>query len=71
MSDYAESKVCCPFYKKRGGQMIRCEGLVDGGSITLGFPAKRAAGTQWRTFCCGRYERCEIYRAVCAAKYEE
>ena len=54
MSDYAEKKVRCPFYKKRGVQMIRCEGLVDSGSITLGFPAKRAAGTQWRTFCCGK-----------------
>ena len=37
----------------------------------MGFPAKRAAGTQWRTFCCGKYERCEIYRAVYAAKYED
>ena len=63
----------CPFYKfddfKR--RRISCEGIVDDSTLALYFCRKKDYDTQLNVFCCEHYKRCEIYRMLMEAKYEE
>lgn len=71
MSDYISADIRCPFYRdmERQGQKIICEGLEDRSSIILAYRKKQMWMRQMNTFCCGRYEACEIYQAIMQAKY--
>lgn len=40
-------------------------------SIVQNFGRREDALIQLRTFCCRRYENCEIYQAIMKAKYQE
>jgi len=42
-----------------------------GSNLGLYFRKKEDYLTQMRIFCCQHYQKCEIYRAVMAAKYDE
>lgn len=65
-------KVRCPFWKRaKRPREIRCEGLEDGMTIALRFNNEQNFIRHGTTFCCGRYEACEIYRAIVEAKYAE
>ena len=61
----------CPFYRKDTLLTISCEGLVGDSSIVQNFGRREDALIQLRTFCCRRYENCEIYQAIMKAKYQE
>ena len=65
----------CPFYTGRddahAGKKILCESPVPDSNLGLYFREKEAYLTQMRIFCCQHYKKCEIYRAVMAAKYED
>lgn len=68
-------EIQCPFFtaedSKFAGKKILCESPVPGSSLGLYFRKKEPYLTQLRIFCCDHYEKCEIYRAVMEAKYEE
>ena len=71
----AQADVQCPFFKydeytkKRYG--VVCEGLVDKSTLALVYCRKRDYETQLRVFCCEHYKKCEIYRMLMEAKYDE
>lgn len=64
----------CPFWRERrkARSTIGCEGLTDEMRIILAWPqGKEELGRDYcRTYCCGRYEACEIYGAIMQAKYD-
>lgn len=63
----------CPFYRFDDGQKrrITCEGLVDRSTLALTFRQRADYDTQLGVFCCEHYKRCEIYRMLMEAKYDE
>ena len=63
----------CPFYRSDDDQAkkILCEGLVDRSSIALFYHRKKDYVAQLGIFCCEYYKKCEIYRMLMAAKYDE
>lgn len=63
--------VLCPFFRAHSKTQIGCEGMTDGMTIILAFRDSEGLDTQERIFCRQHYERCEIYRAIMAAKYEQ
>ena len=69
---YKQIEVQCPFYKYDDGkQRITCEGLVDNSSLALIYQKRRDYETQMCVFCCEHYKRCEVYRMIMEAKYDE
>lgn len=69
---FNQNYVQCPFYKHDDGrQRITCEGLVDRSSISLSYQRMRDYKTQFDVFCCEHYKKCEIYRTLMVAKYDE
>jgi hypothetical protein len=72
---FKQADVLCPFYKYDDGKRcITCEGLVgdkDDSSLALIYHSKRDYEAQIDVFCCEHYLKCEIYRMLMAAKYEE
>ena len=69
---YKQIEVQCPFYKYDDGkQRITCEGLVDNSSLALIYQKRRDYETQMSVFCCEHYKRCEVYRMLMTAKYDE
>lgn len=68
---YHQVDVRCPFYQSDDGAFhIKCEGIMDGCSLTLHYRKKQDFTIQLKTFCCQHYEKCEIYRML-LQKYEE
>ena len=58
----------CPFYRRDTPQTVTCEGLVEHSTVRLCFGFERDCTTHVRVFCCRRFQNCEIYRAIEAAK---
>lgn len=73
MSNYRDAGIQCPFYtahlERARGREICCEGITEGGHLTQVFATRRGRDRHLEVFCSGRYECCEIYRAVMEAKY--
>ena len=63
----------CPFYRFDDGQKRRivCEGIVDGSTLASTFRMRNDYEIQLGVFCCEHYQKCEIYRMLMEAKYEE
>lgn len=63
----------CPFYKSDDGQKKRiiCEGIVDKSTLALTYRHRTDYDTQLGVFCCEHYKKCEIYRMLMEAKYDE
>ena len=69
---YKQIEVQCPFYKYDDGkQRITCEGLVDNSSLALIYRNRSDYETQIDVFCCEHYKKCEVYRMLMSAKYDE
>ena len=72
---FKQADVLCPFYKYDDGkQRITCEGLVgkkEDSSLALIYHSKKDYETQIDVFCCEHYKRCEVYRLLMAAKYDD
>ena len=69
---FKQADVQCPFYKfDDGKQRITCEGLVDDSSLALIYHRREDYETQINVFCCEHYKRCEVYRMLMEAKYDE
>lgn len=69
----AQSDVQCPFFKFDDAMQKRivCEGLVGESSLALIYCRKKDYLTQLEVFCCEHYKRCEVYRMLMEAKYDE
>lgn len=63
----------CPFYKSDDHlkRQIICEGIVDRSTLALTYRQREDYDTQLSVFCCEHYKKCEIYRMIMAAKYDE
>ena len=68
-----KSDALCPFYKydELKKKKIVCEGIVDKSVLSLAFRRRIDYDTQLGVFCCEYYKKCEIYRMLIEAKYEE
>lgn len=63
--------IVCPLYKSRRTNSISCEGLFPRSTIIHQIDRPRDLRTQIDVFCTRHYKKCEIYRAVIAARYME
>lgn len=63
----------CPFFMSDVGKQKRiiCEGIVDRSTLALTFDLKKDYELQLGVFCCEHYKKCEVYRMIMAAKYDE
>lgn len=61
----------CPLCLTVGTRSIQCEGLTDRSTLTQRFSTLEEYRIQMEGFCCGRYQNCELYRAVLQAKYAD
>lgn len=63
----------CPFFKNdnQQKQQITCEGLVDKSILALIYRRRKDYDTQLSVFCCEYYKKCEIFRMLMEAKYDE
>lgn len=65
--------VQCHFYRSddAGKKRIICEGIVDKSTLTLTYHRRTDYDTQLGVFCCEHYKKCEVYRMIMEAKYDE
>lgn len=69
---YWQVFVQCPFYRQDDGRSrIHCEWMIDHSTVSINFQRRPDFITQIQTFCCGCYDKCEIYRMLMVNKYEE
>ena len=69
---FRQADVQCPFYQSDDGKRkIVCEGLVDRSTLALNYRRRNDYKTQIEVFCCEHYNRCEIYRMLMEAKYDD
>lgn len=61
----------CPFYKHDAKQMIKCEGIVYGATITMWFCDISSKDLHKTVFCDDKFGNCELYNAIINAKYQD
>ena len=71
MGSYRQVEVMCPFYRTDGKLSITCEGFGDSRCLKQVYRKKEHYETQLTVFCCGHFEKCEVYRLLMETKYEE
>lgn len=65
-----DSYAKCPFFQRSGIRKISCTGVFDGTRISWEFDKGEDKVIQIRTFCCDKYQNCEVYRML-ESIYEE
>lgn len=76
---YWRTRVQCPFYQGDDKEVegyrdmfrVVCEGFVEDSNVIQRYRKKEDRNTQMRIFCAEHYEKCEIYRMLMEAKYDE
>ena len=69
---FRQVEVKCPFYKMDDGRRkIACEGPIDDSRLSITFGRRQDFDSQITTFCSEHYTKCEIYRMVMEAKYND
>ena len=66
---WAQRNVKCPFFRGDSATTVKCEGPFDGSKVIL--VLSEGARKHEEIFCAEHYRKCEIYRMVMEAKYEE
>lgn len=61
----------CPFYRARSEREVHCEGLLPESIAISRFRSRTDCKQQLSIFCCGRFQYCEMYRALMAEKYSD
>ncbi|MBR0406851.1 MAG: hypothetical protein IJI53_02330 [Clostridia bacterium] len=61
----------CPMLKHHTRKAIVCEGVIPDTISESVFLLEADKDTQYRLFCCGGWETCEMYRAIYESKYRE
>nr|DAF33449.1 MAG TPA: hypothetical protein [Caudoviricetes sp.] len=70
MASYSEVNVKCPFFLRCDKQKISCEGPYDDCKcLNQIFKSTAGRNKQLEIFCNCNFEKCEIYRMICEAKY--
>ena len=61
----------CPFFIEHGKGWIRCESPLAGTNSTckISFEVEKRKIIQYENYCCGNFDRCEMYRKI-FDKYE-
>lgn len=54
----------CPFFFAHTKSSVICEGVIPDSSARLNFDSAKAKNIQYEVFCCGKFENCEMYRAI-------
>lgn len=71
-SSYSQVYVRCPFYRGDDGKRrINCEGLIEKSCTAQIYQRREDFQNQMSIFCCEQYKKCEIYRMIMGAKYED
>ena len=77
-SNWRDTLARCPFYEQssiatRAGRIskITCDWIPEGTKAQLQFPDTVDMVIHWQTFCCGDYEKCELFNAIREAKEDE
>lgn len=65
-----DTRAKCPFFRAHTAINIYCESPIPDSGINLTFTDQAAKKRQWRIFCCGKFENCELYRPN-KEKYED
>ena len=69
---YYQQSVKCPFYKYDNGKnKIVCEGFTDECLVDARWRMREDYIRHIGVFCSEHYEKCEIYRMVYEAKYDD
>lgn len=71
MSSHKAKCVKCPFYREDKRDTIKCEGTIPDSNSINTFLRHEDKKLQMTLFCEEDYQKCEHYRAVIAAKYED
>ena len=54
----------CPLYIAHSAKEITCKSFVpDADRIRVSYFVQAEMDTQYRCFCCGNYQCCEVYRS--------
>lgn len=65
----------CPFYlrcdREKGHREISCQGVTDASILQWRFRTKQDCIIQFKTFCSDKFQNCEIYQAIYAARADE
>lgn len=61
----------CPFFRAHSRTEIRCEGFVEQSSTGMLFQRPSDKLRQQHDYCEREYTKCEIYRALMSAKYDD
>jgi hypothetical protein len=69
----AKQDAKCPFYKSNDDKQRRilCEGIIDQSTVALTYCLRADYDTQLGVFCCEHFKKCEVYRMIMEAKYDE
>jgi len=71
-TNWIDHKAQCPFYHRTDCKSrVECDGVTEDGTVSLQFADKKALFIQLRTFCCGQYGKCEVYRMLTSIYDEE
>lgn len=69
---FIQADVNCPFYQYDDGRRkIVCEGFTDRCTVDLRWRYHVDQEHHMQVFCCGNFEKCEIYRMVMESKYND
>lgn len=70
-SRWARKYVKCPFYRGDGEETVSCEGPFDDVGVTLKFRGPKKQKRHMEVFCAEHFTKCEVFRMVHEAKYDE
>ena len=68
-TNWLDSYVKCPYYRNANSEnRITCDGVSDSSQLEWKFTDKKNSkadlSIQLKTFCCDRYQNCEVYQML-------
>ena len=67
-----DKSIICPLYQRRTQNSISCNGFCwPDSTIVQCYVKKQDLLIQLKVFCKEHYKKCELYRAVIAARFQE
>lgn len=63
--------VRCPFFRRHSPSEIRCEGVMDGTSMSINFARTKRKAWYEQTYCEDNYRMCEVYQLLMEHKYSD
>lgn len=66
-----DQEALCPMFQFHTRRYIVCEGVIPDTKCESVFGTEEQKDVQYKAFCCGKWQNCEIYRAIYANQYAE